>query len=245
MSGATYDGFTGDQLAARLGLPLVDIHERTSSTMDDAHSLAAAGAAADTLVIANEQTAGRGRSGARWIGEPGASLLFTLIERPPTTDGLGVMSLRIGLGVARAIEQLAAVTLQLKWPNDVYLNDAKLAGILVEARWRDERLEWVALAMGLNLKAPPDVPNAAGLPATITRVKALETVVPAMRAAANARGPLDDAELAAWRTRDWLAGRRLTAPVPGTAAGITRDGALAVDTTAGPQLIRSGSPAVV
>lgn len=241
MSTATYDGLTGDQLAQRLGLPLVDVHERTESTMDDAHALAAAGAAPGTLVIANEQTAGRGRSGTRWLGEPGASILCTLIERPQATDGLGVLSLRIGLEVAAAIESVAPVALKLKWPNDVYRGDAKLAGILVEARWRDEHLEWVALAIGLNIKAPADAPNAAELPGDVSRLALLGALIPAMRAAAAAHGPLTEAELATWRERDWLAGRRLRAPVAGTASGITATGELMVDAANGPQAIRSGT----
>jgi len=92
-------------------------------------------------VIANEQTAGRGRGGKSWQSSPGAGLWLTLIERPADTSGLGVLSLRVGLAAAEALDRFAPEPIRLKWPNDLYIDRSKLAGILVEARWREQSVE--------------------------------------------------------------------------------------------------------
>ena len=236
-----YDGFDGAALAVRLGLPRIELRDSTTSTMDDAHALAAQGAPSGSLVLANEQSAGRGRSGARWFGAPGSSVLCTLIERPATADALTVLSLRIGLGAARALDAAAGEHVRVKWPNDLYIASGKFAGILVEARWHDGQPTWVALAMGVNLAAPADVPGAAGLPEGVTRIDVLSAIVPAMRAAAAASGPLTESELAAWAARDWLAGRRVSAPLQGVARGILPTGELAIDTAEGRMALRSGT----
>ena len=84
-------------LARELGLPAVEIFETVGSTLDVAHERAAAGAAAGTLILAEEQTAGRGRQGRSWTSEPGAGIWLTLIERPKDRASLDVLSLRVGL----------------------------------------------------------------------------------------------------------------------------------------------------
>ena len=136
---ARLDGASAIELCATLGLPRVELLESTTSTLDVAHRLAGEGAPAGTLVIANEQTAGRGRGGKSWQSSPGAGLWITLIERPADTSGLGVLSLRIGLAAAEALDRFAPEPIRLKWPNDLYIDRAKLAGVLVEARWRERR----------------------------------------------------------------------------------------------------------
>ena len=103
-----------------LDLPRVDLLDSTTSTLDVAHRIAAEGAASGTLVIANEQTAGRGRGGKTWRSLPGAGIWLTLIERPADTSGLGVLSLRVGLAAAQALDRFASEPILLKWPNDLY-----------------------------------------------------------------------------------------------------------------------------
>ncbi len=100
------------------------------------------------------------------------------------------MSLRLGLRAARALDRYAESPVRLKWPNDLYVADGKLAGILVEARWRANRIDWVAIGIGVNVRAPTDVENAASLEPGADRVDVLAELVPALRAAAQARGPL-------------------------------------------------------
>jgi BirA family biotin operon repressor/biotin-[acetyl-CoA-carboxylase] ligase len=210
--------------------------------MDVAHALGAAGAATGTLVLADAQSGGRGRAGRRWRSPSGAGLWLTLLERPADASALDVLSLRLGLHAAEAVQPFAAAPVGLKWPNDLYVGAGKLAGILVEARWRDAHPEWVAIGFGLNVRAPAEEPQAAGLRVGAERLDVLAVLVPALRRAAAARGALTAAELARWAARDLAAGRPVRAPVAGTVVGITAAGAVRVRTAGGDErLVRQGS----
>jgi BirA family biotin operon repressor/biotin-[acetyl-CoA-carboxylase] ligase len=237
-----YDGQDADALALRLDLPRVVVLDRTTSTMDVAHELASSGAPAGTLVVANEQTEGRGRSGARWIGVVGESILCTLIERPQSSAGLDVLSLRVGLELAHGLDAFAEHPVGVKWPNDLIVDDGKLAGVLIEARWRNASVEWVTIAVGVNIGAPPgEVPGARGLRTGVRRLDVLAAIVPAMRRAGGQTGVLTGAECTDWRARDRLAGRRVRAPVAGVVCGILPTGELVIDTANGRETLRAGS----
>ena len=166
----------------------MELLESTTSTLDVAHRIAAEGAPAGTLVVANEQTAGRGRGGKSWQSSPGTGIWLTLIERPANSSGLEVLSLRVGLAAAEALDRFAPEPIRLKWPNDLYVDRGKLAGILVEARWREGSVEWIAIGLGVNVSAPKEVENAAGLEPGTDRVDVLGELVPALRAASRTRG---------------------------------------------------------
>ena len=218
-------------LTERLGLSAVLLFERVGSTLDVAHRIAP-DAVAGTLVLAEEQTAGRGRQGRRWSSAAGAGIWLTLVERPMDLDALDVLSLRCGLYTAEALDTLADSPVGVKWPNDLYVGARKLAGILIEIRWRGALPDWVAIGFGLNVVAP-ELETGIGLRRGVTRLAALERLVPALRRAAAAVGQLDPAELARWSAKDVAAGRRLTAPSPGWAAGVTPRGELLVVDDAG------------
>ena len=242
MRTVAYDGASATVIARRLSLPRVVLFATTTSTMDEAHKLAEKGAPAGTLVVSDEQTAGRGRNGARWMSRTGSSVMFTLIERPRHADALGVLSLRVGLGAAAALDEIAGETIRLKWPNDLFVADRKIAGVLVETRWRDGRADWAAIAMGINIGHPPaGLPNAGGLPGHASRIAVLEAAVRAARTAAAASGRLTAAERAKWAARDWLAGKRVSEPLQGVVRGILATGELVVETAAGPQPVNSGT----
>ncbi len=245
-------GHEGEALARELGLPRVEALRRVASTMDAAHALAADGALAGTLVIAEAQSAGRGRGGRSWTSEPRAGLWMTLIERPRDADALDVLSLRVGLHLAPVLERWTSGPVSLKWPNDLYVGRRKLAGVLIEARWRGARADWVAIGVGINLTPPADAPDAVGLhradvtgsaPADATAV--LAEAVPAMRAAAFATGPLRADELLAFASRDLARDRSVTEPARGTARGISPAGELLVETAAGLSSYRTGSLVLV
>ncbi len=238
---ASYNGRTTASLARLLDVPRLVVLDSTASTMDDAHSLASGGAPPGTVVIADRQTSGRGRAGRRWASESGQGIWMTLIERPNDSEAVDVLSLRLGLRAARALDRYAESPVRLKWPNDLYVADAKLAGILVEARWRANRLDWVAIGVGVNVRAPTDVENAASLEPRADRVDVLAALVPALRGAAHARGPLSTGELEEFAARDMAAGRTCVTPASGRVCGITSSGELLVDTDVGLRTFRDGS----
>jgi len=211
--------------------PVVLQLSTVASTMDALHELAQGGAAAGSVVVADEQAAGRGSRGRHWSSPPGG-LWLSLLARPATT-GLEVLSLRAGLAVAERLGALG-IHLALKWPNDLMLGERKAGGILCEARWQGPSLAWVAIGVGLNVANPP----AAGMATTATHladaVPALTPaalvgpVVQALRGIDAAAGPLTGDERVRFGRRDWLRGRLLQAPLPGTADGLAADGSLLV-----------------
>ncbi len=167
--------------------------------------------------------------GRSWRSEKGAGVWLTLIERPRDASALDVLSLRVGLALAPALDALAESSVQLKWPNDLYVAGRKLAGILIEARWREGEPEWVAIGVGINLRPPASETRAIGLRAGVTRDDVLNAIMPGLRRAAALRGPLTVAEREMFAARDWAAGRRAVEPARGTVAGIDASGALLVD----------------
>ena len=105
------------------------------------------------------------------------------VERPRDTDALDVLSLRVGVALAPALEAFCEERVLLKWPNDLYLGRLKLGGILVEARWRDQSPEWVAIGVGINVRAPKGEERATGVGPSAARGDILAALVPAIRRA--------------------------------------------------------------
>lgn len=113
---------------------------------------ARAGAPEGTLVIAEAQTAGRGRLGRRWYAPAGSSLLFSLILYPPLKpQEAAQLTMLTGLAVAEAIESLTGLAVSLKWPNDILIRGRKVGGILTEASSTSEKLDYVVVGIGLNV----------------------------------------------------------------------------------------------
>ncbi len=243
MSGLRYDGADETALGDRWQVPSVRIHAAIPSTMDAAHAAAAAGAPAGTVILADEQTAGRGRSGGRWSAPHGSAVLLTVLERPARTVAVELISIRVGLALAAVLAPMSRSSLGLKWPNDLLDRDGKLGGILCEARWRGARLDWVAIGIGINVGAAP---SDTGVPVSTLREDTarrdvLDAVIPAVRrAAAIPDARLTAQELDAWRGCDVLAGRSILSPVTGRVAGLDASGALVVVTDGGHVACRTG-----
>ena len=115
-----FDGISAAELSRRLDLPRLELFDQVTSTLDVAHAIAP-DAPSGTLVLADRQTAGRGRHGRRWDSLPGAGIWLTLIERPGDLRAVDVLSLRCGLRAAESLDVLAGDRIALKWPNDLYL----------------------------------------------------------------------------------------------------------------------------
>jgi BirA family biotin operon repressor/biotin-[acetyl-CoA-carboxylase] ligase len=235
-----FDGATSAELAQRLGVTRVVLFDEVSSTLDAAHDLGASGAPAGTIVLADAQTSGRGRFGRSWRSARGAGVWLTVIERPASAADLDVLPVRVGIAIAPALDRFAQSFVALKWPNDLYVGAGKLAGILTEARWRGDSLEWVAIGVGINVREP-DNEVAAGLEPSTKRLDVLQVVLPEIRAAAARRGPLTDAERAVFAARDRAVGRRCVEPLEGIVRGISPGGALLVEVASGVVEVRAGS----
>jgi BirA family transcriptional regulator, biotin operon repressor / biotin---[acetyl-CoA-carboxylase] ligase len=191
-----------------------------------------------TVVTANEQTAGRGRQGRTWTAPPGGALLYSAILRPYDERHL-LLPLSVSIAVCEAAEELApGVECRIKWPNDVWIDGRKLAGVLIEAKPQED---WAIIGVGLNLAIERDE----------FPLELRETAVSLSSGASaeEAREALDrrldywidaDAEstLAAWRSRDALRGREVSWDGgSGVADGIDDRGRLAVAVAGGDRVL--------
>lgn len=142
-------------------LPLGDIRyfDSIGSTNDEALTWANKGARDLSLVVADEQTMGRGRLDRPWFTPPGTALAFSLILRP-TLDEKPFLSRIVGLAALAIAESLRKLELdsQIKWPNDVLLSQRKVAGVLIELIWAGDDVVCVVIGVGVNIlkRAVPD-----------------------------------------------------------------------------------------
>lgn len=138
-------------LRGRFGRPL-EYFDAIDSTQTRAFRLAEEGAPEGALVVADHQTAGRGRRGRRWLSEPARLLQFSLVLRPRLgVDRLGLITTALGVGVAEGIEQATGLVATTKWPNDVMVDDRKVAGILIETRLAGPRIGIAVAGVGINV----------------------------------------------------------------------------------------------
>jgi BirA family biotin operon repressor/biotin-[acetyl-CoA-carboxylase] ligase len=209
-----------------IGRPRVH-HRVTDSTNERARELASRGAPHGTLVTADAQTAGRGRQGREWVASPGSSLLLSLILR----EAGQALPLAAAVAVCEALPVDAAI----KWPNDIWLHKAKVAGILVEARPQEG---WAVVGIGVNVHDAPAIAHVTSLGSAIGIEELLERLLLALDDWLSR--PLPEV-LAAWRSRDALLGE----PVrwengSGKGVGIDESGALLVDTDSGRVALQAG-----
>lgn len=218
----------------------LDCLDATESTNAVANRDLAAGRTAPFLVLANAQTAGRGRRGRVWHSPPGTNLYASFAFRPnlPPTR-MQSITLWCGLQLAQALHAALDLPVRIKWPNDLMLNDRKLAGILTEARIDADHISELVIGIGLNVNAtqsdfPPDLHAvatslaiAAGQPLNTTEIARLliRTTLEAVHTFIH--HSTEAALLAAWPTFDFLHNRTIsTQHLSGTAEGITSTGAL-------------------
>lgn len=218
-------------------------HRRTDSTNVRARELALAGAGSGTVVTADEQTAGRGRLGRRWSAPPGAALLCSSILRP-LTDRHTMLPLAVPIAVCEAAESLAPVECRVKWPNDVWLRERKLAGVLIEARPPD----WAVIGVGLNLAVRDDeFPDDLRWPATSLGhgVEVDQALAALMESLGRWVAAEPDEVASAFAQRDALRGREVAWEGAGSAhgsglgraGGIDERGNLIVETATGERVI--------
>jgi BirA family biotin operon repressor/biotin-[acetyl-CoA-carboxylase] ligase len=231
----------------RVGRPLWH-YETVASTMPLAHELAAAGAADGTALVAEEQTAGRGRRGRAWAAPKGSAILCSLICRPPLRpDDLFLLTAAVSVGLCTGIERVTGLRPRVKWPNDLLLDGRKLAGVLCESRFAGTGLAHAIVGFGLNVNLQaadfPHVPGAVpptslalALGRPVDRLELLRAILEEIDAAYDLlwQGDLDRVR-ADWQSR--LAGlgeaiRVVTeqGTVVGDFIGVDRTGALLLRT---------------
>jgi BirA family transcriptional regulator, biotin operon repressor / biotin---[acetyl-CoA-carboxylase] ligase len=209
-----------------LGRPRLDVEscESTQALVDTSLPEGA-------LVVADHQTAGRGRLGRSWEAPPGKALLFSILLRPPSERNVPELSLVAGIAVADALERTLGLSVQLKWPNDVMLRRRKVAGCLAEMR---EGV--VVLGIGLNVnQTREELPEHAGSLLTLTgretdREKLLSALLQDLEARYSdwSEGGLD-AVYEGLGPRDFLRGRRVSVNgTSGVATMINREGRLEI-----------------
>lgn len=237
---STYDDTPCDELQRRADSPRLIAVDRCSSTMDLTHQLAQDGAPHGTVVVAEEQRAGRGRTGKAWHSPRGNGVWASVLLRAPAAASGGVLSLRAGLELAQALEPRAAGRIQLKWPNDLLIHGRKLAGVLTEARWRGDVLEWVVVGVGVNVRQT-GADNSAALSHDARLSDVLMDVVRSVMRAAAMHGELGAAELERFTARDIAIGRDVDAPLVGTVLGVTARGGVRIRTDNGDAVAVAGS----
>lgn len=253
-------------LATRVvGRPL-EVHDAVSSTSDLVREAARRGAPEGLTVLADAQTAGRGRLGRAWVSPPGVNLYLSVLLRPDLPAAQAPQLTLLG-GVAVAATALAVgLVPTLKWPNDLLLGGRKAAGVLADLETGPRgAIEALVLGLGLNVNLdpatlPPEVAPlatsfAAALGAPLDRLRVARVLLETLdawleRFRRHGVGPVREA----WLRLSALPGRRLTVVlggpgagevVEGVAAGLGDDGALLLDTPAGRRAILSGEVTVL
>ena len=244
-----WDGADSESWQRHLHVPAIYLFETIDSTNNFARKLADEGADALTLVIADQQTSGRGRGGRSWISAPGSSLLFSLIFRGRAGTGAapGAAPVRIGNAVAEAIESNTSIPAMLKWPNDIVVAGiGKVGGILCEGALRQDGSSYIIAGIGINVHTPaPGYASLSDVAGTaISRAEVLTATIAALRSVApHINDPLSEGELNAIARRDILLDQMIENDdgLRGQAIGIQRDGSLSVKTTDGVRAIRDAS----
>lgn len=252
--------------AAALGPHLVGRWRRivwlaeTDSTQRVARELARDGCEEGTCVVAEAQTAGRGRLGRSWHSPPGTNVYLSIVLRPPLPPGrVPQLALVAGLAVADAVAGVPGLVPRLKWPNDVVLDGRKAAGILTEMEAEVERVHHVVAGIGLNVNAAEFPPELAGRATSLClgvgRLVDRAAVTGALLAAFERRYERFIAEGFApvrreWEERSWLGGKevRVAAPegeIRGRVLGLDEDGALRLETPSGERLVVGGEVTLV
>lgn len=223
----------------------ITILDEADSTNIAAKELAALGAAHGTTVVADRQTAGRGRLGRSFVSPPGKGLYMSVVIRPKLAmSAVPMITSAVAVAAALAVEKLCGSEVQIKWVNDLYMNGKKICGILTEASLDLEMksLEYAVVGIGINVRSMKDeFGEELSLRATSVEDEtkaALDRNALCAEVLNNLEIWLDRIEdrsyIIEYRRREYLTGKRITAEfggktVTGTAVGIDRNANLMVE----------------
>ncbi|MGB0991727.1 MAG: biotin--[acetyl-CoA-carboxylase] ligase [Akkermansiaceae bacterium] len=210
-------------------------HREIDSTNNEALRLIGEGLHGTHVILADHQTAGKGRRGKSWDSEQGAGLLFSVSIPFQEETEVGQLALIAGLSLLRALAK-HQITAQIKWPNDVIYQGRKCAGILIEAQ---QKMAVIGIGINVDSGVPLDLPDtASALPVNREQLLAdvlsslVETIAEARHGFAGLCDELRDACFLTGKTINFTQGN---ASLSGKVCGISDEGALVVDTGKGPQ----------
>ena len=208
--------------------------------------MAEAGASDGTIAVADAMTAGRGSRGRTWHASPGG-VWISVLRHPSASIETAVLSLRVGIDLAAALESLVGQPVTLKWPNDLIVGEGKAGGILCEMRWHGARPAWVAIGVGINVtnRLPSGLQHAttrlADVAPEVSVAQVRDAAIRVLRTVRVDATLLDPLELAAFERRNWLRGRSVREPFRGTVGGINESGGLELtDSDGTSHVIRTG-----
>lgn len=221
-------------------------YDEIASTNVEAKALAREGAPEGTVVIAERQSAGRGRRGRHWTSPAGKGLLFSVTLRPNMAmSDAHMLTLVTAVAAAEAIEEHAKVPVTIKWPNDLFIGDRKVGGILMEVAGEQDEVDWVVLGIGINVNTEfIELPVALRRTATSLRIAGEQLVDRSSLLAAlllalerhyvHAVANGFESTISTFRQRDYLLRRSVSVEtregaVLGRASGIDERGALLVE----------------
>lgn len=240
----SWAGASRDELQERWSRHSVHLFESVDSTNERAKRLAESGAPAGTVVVAAEQTEGRGRAGRRWHSPAGAGVYLSVVFRPDRIENPVLQQLLAGLGVAAELDaDFEDLDPAVKWPNDLVAADRKFGGVLSEAAWEEETPRYLVVGAGVNARLPDDLPEVLeGGTTSMEAVLGEDVELPEV-ADAVIRGlerrlidppkSLDEPSLDLLDRYDWLRDRRVDVRpgdedefLDGVCVGVAPDGAL-------------------
>ncbi len=257
--GVSHRGYKLEEEPCKLVMPVISDMTRASlfgrsfryydeieSTNAEAKTLAGQGAPEGTVVIAESQSAGRGRLGRRWTSPAGKGLLFSVLLRPeiPLSDA-HLLTLVAATATADAIEQQTGLVTSIKWPNDIFVADRKVGGILLELSGEQDEIDWLVVGIGINVnteyvelpvalrRSAISLKMASGAPVDRSELLARILLALETRYLETARAGFS-AALSAFRARDYLRTKTVSVqtregPIVGEATGIDDRGALLVE----------------
>ena len=241
-------------VAARAMFTL-EVRDSVGSTNDVVREFLSADDSRGVIVLAEEQTQGRGRRGRSWHSPAGANIYLSLGWRfHGSVEKLSGLSLAIGAMLAEAVARDYAVDLALKWPNDLYYGERKVGGVLIELLGQQNGAIPVIAGIGVNVNMPPEGAEAIQRPWTdlaTARGAQLDRNRLAAQLVSQLASGLRDIEggdmggwLERWRQRDFLHGRQVLVEgspnIAGKAAGVDQNGALLVSTETGQSVAAGG-----
>ncbi|NTV36697.1 MAG: biotin--[acetyl-CoA-carboxylase] ligase [Anaerolineaceae bacterium] len=155
------DRVTHNSMLSDIGVSEIKYFDSIGSTNDIALQWIEDGALDFSIVVADQQTKGRGRLGRKWVTNPGSALAVSLVVKPSLAEreSISLFSPLAALALASTLEEKYSLKPQIKWPNDLLINEKKISGILVEASWTGLSMAGVVVGIGINI-APSSLPPA-------------------------------------------------------------------------------------